>query len=85
MNSYTVEWNDDALDQLAVEWMQAPDPRAVNAAQTTIDRLLSRDPLGHGVEVSEGLRRLTVPPLSVQYTVDEERREVEVCSVRRPP
>ena len=83
MNPYTVDWTDDAVDELTNIWMQAADPDAVTAAQSTIDTLLSRAPLHHGTEESEGLRRLVVPPLRVLYSLDQARRYVEVSSVKR--
>jgi hypothetical protein len=68
-----VEWTDDAIDELTALWLQASDPNEVTAAQATIDGLLARAPLHHGQEVSEGLRRLVVPPLRVNDSVDQAR------------
>ncbi len=82
MNPYSVDWTDDALDSLALLWLQAAAPADVNQAQAMIDSLLARAPLHHGTEVSEGLRELTIPPLRVLYSVDDAQRAVEVSSVR---
>jgi hypothetical protein len=82
MTSFTTEWTDDALDELTLLWLQAPDPAAVVRAQAQIDYVLSHDPLGHGVEISEGLRELTEPPLRVLYSVDTTKQTVEVSSVK---
>jgi hypothetical protein len=61
--------------------MQAPDRRAVNAAERQADALLAADPLGNGRPVSEGLYRLDVGPLVVLYEVDVATRTVEVTGV----
>lgn len=82
MNLYTVDWSDDALDELATLWLQASDPEEITRAQATIDTLLARAPLHHGEAVREGLRRLIVPPLRVLYTVNAMARRVEVASVK---
>lgn len=82
MNLYTVDWTDDALNELAALWLQTSDPDAITRAQATIDTLLARAPLHHGEAVREGLRRLIVPPLRVLYTVDTSSRRVEIASVK---
>jgi hypothetical protein len=81
MSRYTVEWTQDAEDALADIWMQAADRAAVTAAEAAIHRLLEKDPVAHGAEVSEGLRRIIVEPLAALYTVDAGRRVVEVEQV----
>jgi plasmid stabilization system protein ParE len=85
MTPYTVEWTSTAEDQLAEIWLQASDPQAVTTAQATIDGMLARNPLGHGVEVQEGLRKITVPPLTVYYEVNATQRVVEVSGVACTP
>ena len=81
MSRYTVEWTQDAEDALADIWRQAADRAAVTAAEAAIYRLLEKDPLANGAEVSEGLRRIIVEPLVALYTVDASRRVVEVEQV----
>jgi hypothetical protein len=85
MSLYTVDWTSVAEDQLADIWVQAPDRRAVTAAEATVQNILSRDPLGHGTDVSEDLRKLTVPPLTVYYDVMQTQRVVEVQTVAFTP
>jgi hypothetical protein len=82
---YSVNWTDDALDTLAVIWMQSPDPGAVTWAQATIDRLLASDPLRHGVPWAEGLYAIEVHPLRVQFEVFAGNRAVRVVSVGELP
>jgi hypothetical protein len=55
MTRYTVEWEADAEGELADIWLQASDTDAVTQAQARIDRLLARDPAGHGRHLGEGL------------------------------
>jgi len=82
MNGFGVDWSQDTEDDLATIWLTASDPGAVTQAQAEIDRLLSRNPLGNGQHISEGLYRLVLPPLIVTYTIDQGNRQVEVVSVR---
>jgi hypothetical protein len=81
MNPWTVESTSIAEDQLAEIWLHAPDQRAVTAAQAAIERTLARDPLAHGQEVREGLRKLTVAPLTVYYEVRPAQKVVEIQAV----
>ena len=81
MNPYTVDWNQDALSDLADIWLQASDRRAVTDAQARADQLLADDPLGQGRHQAEGLYRLLVSPLVIFYSVDMARQSVEVSRV----
>jgi hypothetical protein len=85
MSAWSVEWNEDAEDGLAAAYLNAADRAAVTQAQDRIDRLLAANPLGQGTPVSEGLYRLTVPPLSVAFTVDQAGRSVQVTGVSFVP
>ena len=69
MISCTVGWDADAEDELARIGMQAPDPSAVTRAQAQADHLLATDPIGKGRYLAEGLYRLDVPPLTLNYAV----------------
>jgi hypothetical protein len=83
MSRYTVVWLESAQDELAELWTIARDRNAVTAAAHIIDVELSHDAATKGVEVSEGLRALSAPPLRILFTVDEGDRLVEVVRVRR--
>jgi plasmid stabilization system protein ParE len=85
MTPFLVDWTDDALDMLADIWMQAGNRATVNAASDQIDRLLARDPFGHGQLAHEGLYRITEPPLTAYYSVDSVHNTVEVSAVRYTP
>lgn len=80
---YTVVWATDAESELADIWMQASDRPAVTAAAATIDTELAVDPNTKGTPISEGLRRLTVPPLHAYFEVHEDDRLVVVTGIAR--
>lgn len=82
---YQVEWSSTAEDQLADIWMAAPDPGAVTTATAARDALLARDPLGHGTDLREGLRKLRIVPLTVFYEVHTPHSLVEVSAVAYTP
>ncbi len=79
--NYRVDWTDEALDHLAAAWAQAPDRQAVTDAQSTIDKLLARNPLGQGAVRSEGLYVIEVRPLRTLFEVSDADRIVTVVSV----
>jgi hypothetical protein len=83
MKQFTVTWWLDAQNDLANLWMTAVDPGAVTRAADEIDRLLARDPTSVIEAHHEGLCRLTVGPLMVQYSIDDADRKVTVWAVRR--
>jgi hypothetical protein len=82
---YTVEWLPAAEDELARIWNQPSRRPGVTAAQAHADQLLSRDPVGNGQHLSEGLYQISVPPLTLSYTIDELGQLVEVTWVRYDP
>ena len=85
MNAFVPEWLPLSEQELARIWMFADDPQAVTEAQAQIDRWLTRNPLGVGQPMPEGLFKLTVAPLTVFYSVDSARRTVEVSWVWYTP
>lgn len=84
MNPYTVDWTPAAEDALTLIWIQTFDP-AVTVAQTRIERLLARNPLGHGQFVHEDLYCLIDHPLKVFYSIDPARKLVEISEVWYTP
>jgi hypothetical protein len=85
MIRYTVTYSQDALSALAREWLAAADRSAVTVAGDEVERQLAIDATNKGEEVREGLRRLVVPPLRVQVSVEEQDRTVTIWSVRSLP
>jgi hypothetical protein len=82
MTRYTVIWLEAALEELATLWMNTVDRDGVTTAAHVVDQELAEDPDRKGVEKDPGIRRLTVSPLLVLYTVREPDRIVEVTSVK---
>jgi hypothetical protein len=81
MIRYTVTYSDSALQALAREWTKSSDRQAITVAGDEIDRQLLFDAPAKGDWVREGLRRLIVHPLQVQFSVDENDRKVTIWSV----
>ncbi|MFL5246040.1 MAG: type II toxin-antitoxin system RelE/ParE family toxin [Gemmataceae bacterium] len=81
MMAYTVTWTPDAEDQLADIWLQANNRASVTVAQARIDSELRLAPFDKGIELSEGLRRITVSPLKVFYEILDTDRLVRVTAV----
>jgi hypothetical protein len=85
MTSHTVEWTQEAERDLADIYWRAADKPAITQAQAAIDKQLSNSPTTKGTALAEGLRKLTVAPLVVFYSVDSARRLVEVSQVSLAP
>jgi len=84
--SYSVEWSDDARNQLAATWLQHVAARqAITSAQNQIDRLLAADPLRNAVSAVEELYFSEVAPLRAQYEISDAGRLVTVVAVRWRP
>jgi hypothetical protein len=81
MIRYTVVWHDDAQDQLADRWINAPDRQAVTAATNSIDKHLEWDAPLKGAAVEGDLRELIVPPLRVLVAVSEPDRLAKIVHV----
>jgi len=83
VNPYAVSWCQKALDQLAEIWVNASDRARVNDAVEAIDAALATDPFSSGtLDLAEGLRVVTIGPLRVIYSVDDNARAVDVATVR---
>src|SRR5262249_52875678 len=85
MSGYTVEWLEEAENDLADAWLRAADRQAGADAQAPIDRLPNKDPGGDGEEVREGLWKIAVPPLTAYYEIDSARQHVSVSNVILTP
>jgi hypothetical protein len=82
MNRFSVVWWQFAKSRLAELWLDAADKAVVTRAADEIDRQLAADPMSCAENRHEELCRLTVDPLTVQFTVEELDRRVTVWSVR---
>jgi hypothetical protein len=65
--TYRVAWRRNALTSLADIWNAGEDRRLITAAADEIDAILMGDPPNAGESREEGVRILTVSPLSVYY------------------
>jgi hypothetical protein len=83
MNRFTVVWWQFAKSTLAGLWLEATDKAAVSRAANEIDQRLAADPKSSAEDRHEELYRLTVEPLTVQFTIDDLDRRVSVWTVRR--
>jgi hypothetical protein len=81
MNPFSVDWSKNAINDLAVAWLNAADQPAVARATARIDYLLERDPLHAGQHLEEGLYKLAIDPLTVFYEIDVQNRAVEVTAL----
>ncbi len=62
-------------------WAVSPDLAAARAALGEIETRLASDPTAAGRHLSEGLWKITAPPFAAFYTIDPERRYVEITDV----
>jgi mRNA-degrading endonuclease RelE of RelBE toxin-antitoxin system len=85
MTPYRVIWEPDAESMLADLWLDAADRNSITSAQVEVHRLLARDPYLHGRLLSEGLYRLRVGGLIVNFTVVLDARLVQITWVRSSP
>ena len=82
MIRYTVTIPPIVEDDLARIWIEATNRQLISRAADAIDSELREDATIKGEEGHEGLRRLTIHPLQVQFTVEESDRMVTIWSVR---
>ena len=82
MTPYQVIWEPDAEYMLADIWLGSADRNSITTAQAEADRLLSRDPFQFAKHLSEGLYRLEVSCLVLNFTIDFNAPIVQVTWVR---
>lgn len=80
---FRVVWLQTALDELATIWMEADSPtrQAITAAAHEIDKELESDPHHAGESHNEGERVFFVPPVGVEFDLDDGRSLVRVFHV----
>lgn len=80
--SYTVTWTPLAEQQLATEWLAAPDRGAVTSAVAWLDDGITRNPLGFGDPLDSSVHRVAYrPPVGIEYEVIEDDKRVIVRGV----
>jgi hypothetical protein len=80
---YTVVWKPAVLNDLANEWMNAPDRAAVTQAADRIDAMLRNDPYTFSESRSGSTRVMFVSPLAVAFEVSDPDCLVTVKAVWR--
>ena len=80
--SFTVVWSRSAESRLAEIWLESSQRECVSNAANAIDQELRRSPQTVGESRSGEDRAAIIPPLAVNFTVEEADRIVRVLSVR---
>jgi hypothetical protein len=83
--TFTVTWNEAALDELLQLWNDAKDRGSITLAAKAIDPTLRNDPVLRGETYTASTRVLILRPLLVIYRVFEADRVVKILSVCRAP
>jgi hypothetical protein len=65
----TVVWVRLAEQELARLWTEAGNKQEITSAANRIDRVLRTDPESVGEPLKDGARLLTIPPLTVDFSV----------------
>jgi hypothetical protein len=80
--SYTVDWSEAALDELAAVWTAAVDQAAVTASSHNLDQNLARDPYAVGFARNAPVNRTATDwPLGIDYEIVEDDKKVRVLRV----
>jgi hypothetical protein len=82
MSRYTVVWHPSCEADVADFWLTCRDPSRLTDAANKLDSLLQRAPSQTGVDLHEGLRVVTIPPLKAIFSVSEADRLVEVWQIK---
>ena len=80
--NYTAHWTNAALDELAEEYLAAPDRNAVTAASHQLEQEVAADPHGRGIPRRGGPGYMAAePPLCIEYEVIEADKTVRILHV----
>ena len=80
---YKVLWEDNALSEVAAEFVSSKGKVAIIDASRQINVALEEDPYGNGLHLSEGLYYIDRPPLRGIYSIDDENKIVKLVRFRR--
>ena len=83
MKSHTVVWVNSAEDELFLLWLAASDRNQITRAVHEIDQALRRHGSDGGVEMSEGLFAIEVPPLRALFEVIPGDAMIRVLKLKR--
>ena len=81
--SYKVVKEENALGEVAAEFVKGKVKIGIIDASYQLDRALEADPIGNGQPLSEGLFYIDRPPLRAIYTIDANAQRVEIGRIRR--
>ena len=80
---YKVDWEENATQEVAAEFVTGKDKVAIIDATHQIDRAPESDPIGNGMPLNEGMFYIDRPPLRAIYSIDAEAKRVDVGRIRR--
>jgi hypothetical protein len=82
--NYLVQWSKPALNVVTSAWLNSPSDRraAITKATAEIERVLAINPAEQGESREGSDRVLFVPPLAIDFEVNESRRVVRILKVR---
>lgn len=80
---YDVIWEDNALSEVAAEFVDSKSKVAVIDASRQITVALHDDPYENGEHLSEGLYYIDRSPLRAIYSIDSDARQVRIARFRR--
>lgn len=78
---FHVKWDPESEHDLHLAWVLSKAPVAVRAAGESAEEMLATDPAKVGEHVSEGLWRLELPPLRIQYEINFAERTVTISNI----
>lgn len=78
---FHLKWEPDSEHDLHLAWVWSKDPAAVHVANDAAMELLAIQPDKAGQHISEGLWRLDLPPLRLQYEINFADRIVTISNV----
>ncbi|MFO0790429.1 MAG: hypothetical protein U0805_13325 [Pirellulales bacterium] len=82
MIRYSVTFAPEALAALADIWISSSDRSSVTSAGDEIERILAINAAAKGEELREGMRQLTVLPLRILFSVNDDDRVATIWRVR---
>ena len=80
---YDVVWEDNALSEVAAEFVSSKSKVSIINASRQITVALEDDPYENGSHLSEDLYYIDRAPLRALYSIDEEARKVRIARFRR--
>jgi hypothetical protein len=83
MSIHTVVWVPSAEDELVDLWLSAHDRNEITGTVHRIDRTLRHRGPDAGIEISEGLFAIEVPPLRALFEIVSADALIRVLKIKR--